>query len=85
MEMAKITAKGQITIPRKIREMMAVDPGDVLAFELDDRPGVRIVPVRSNVRPLRGFLAKHAVGGKIDADRIQAALRLRAAKKHQRN
>jgi len=40
MEFAKITARGQTTIPKKIRDSARLQPGDVLAFEVD---GDRVV------------------------------------------
>ncbi len=84
METARITAKGQITIPKKVRTRMAVDAGDRLAFELDANGGVRIVPVRDRMQPLRGFLAAYATGRKADGESIRRALRWRAAEKHGR-
>jgi len=43
---AKITSKGQITVPREIRRMLGVGAGDRLVFESDDH-GIRVRPVRS--------------------------------------
>ena len=43
---ARITSKGQITVPRDIRRALGVRPGDRLLFE-DDGAGVRVRPVRS--------------------------------------
>lgn len=45
-EQAKITSKGQITVPAAIRRALGVGPGDVLSFE-QDKTGVRVRPVRS--------------------------------------
>lgn len=42
---AKVTSKGQITIPREIRQALGVQPGDKVVFEKDDT-GVRVAPVR---------------------------------------
>ena len=84
METARITAKGQVTIPKKVRTRMAVDAGDRLAFELDDEGGARIVPVRRPMKPLRGFLAEYATGRRLDDERIREALRGRAEEKHGR-
>jgi AbrB family looped-hinge helix DNA binding protein len=42
---AKITSKGQITVPHEIRKLLGVGPGDRLVFEGDER-GVRIQPLR---------------------------------------
>jgi AbrB family looped-hinge helix DNA binding protein len=45
-EQAKITTKGQITVPISIRRALGVGPGDVLLFE-KDKSGVRVRPVRA--------------------------------------
>ncbi len=42
---AKITSKGQITIPREIRRAMGVQPGDRVLFE-DEKEGIRVRPIR---------------------------------------
>lgn len=42
---AKITSKGQITVPIAIRRALGVRPGDKLLFESDEK-GVRIRPLR---------------------------------------
>lgn len=43
---AKITSKGQITVPREIRRVLGVRPGDRLLFESDEK-GIRVRPVRT--------------------------------------
>lgn len=43
---AKITSKGQITVPHEIRRTLGVRPGDSLLFECD-QTGVRVRPVRA--------------------------------------
>ncbi len=42
---ARITSKGQITVPHEIRQALGVRPGDKLLFEKDSS-GVRVRPVR---------------------------------------
>lgn len=44
-EQAKITSKGQITVPRRVRNALGVKPGDSLVFE---QSGDNVL-----VRPLR--------------------------------
>ncbi len=46
---ARITSKGQITVPREIRRTLDVRPGDSLVFETD-RKGVRVRPMRAEGR-----------------------------------
>jgi len=42
---AKITSKGQVTVPHQIRKALGVRPGDKLVFE-ENEGGVRVVPAR---------------------------------------
>jgi antitoxin PrlF len=46
---AKITSKGQITVPRAVREVLGVRAGDQVAFESDEN-GMRIRAVRTESR-----------------------------------
>ena len=43
---AKLTSKGQITVPREVRRLLGVRAGDRLLFESDGK-GVRVRPVRT--------------------------------------
>ena len=43
---AKVTSKGQITIPREIRQALGVQPGDRVLFESDNE-GIRVRPLRT--------------------------------------
>jgi antitoxin PrlF len=46
---AKITSKGQITVPREVRRALGVRAGDRLLFESDEK-GVRVRAVRGKSR-----------------------------------
>jgi antitoxin PrlF len=51
---AKITSKGQITLPREVRKLLAVDTGSVVIFETEgDR--VFLKPVKT-LREFKGAL-----------------------------
>jgi AbrB family looped-hinge helix DNA binding protein len=43
---AKITSKGQVTVPREVRRILGVRAGDKLMFE-NDETGIRVRPIRS--------------------------------------
>jgi AbrB family looped-hinge helix DNA binding protein len=43
---ARITSKGQVTVPRDIRRTLGVRPGDRLLFESDSK-GVSIRPLKA--------------------------------------
>lgn len=53
---ARITSKGQVTIPRDIRRALGVRSGDSLLFESDHK-GVRVRPVKveSQFKKYRGI------------------------------
>ena len=44
-EQAKITSKGQVTIPSKVRKLLGLESGDSLVFESDGE-AVRVRPLR---------------------------------------
>jgi len=51
-----ITSKGQITLPKKIRECLHVVPGDRIDFVVEGNGVVVVRPARSRLRQLRGML-----------------------------
>ena len=54
MVAAKVTSKGQITLPREVRKLLAVDRGSVVIFETEgDR--VFLKPVKT-LREFKGTL-----------------------------
>lgn len=54
MELAKITSKGQITIPKDIRDKLNLRPGDKVIFIEEDG---KIIFANSSVVALRNFQA----------------------------
>lgn len=71
MVRARVTSKGQVTIPKLVRERLELEPGDQLEFELEgDRLEVRPVR-RRRLREFRGlFRVERALG--IDQERERA-------------
>ena len=55
---AKITSKGQITIPKDIRQHLKIDQGDRIEFFVGENGVVIISPIKSDVRKLKGIIAK---------------------------
>lgn len=49
MELARVTAKGQATIPKRIREAAHIREGDMLAFDLDSNNRITIKRIDSTV------------------------------------
>lgn len=55
MEEATLTSKGQLTLPKAMRETLGVGAGDRIRF-VPARNGYRLVVVKKNLRSLAGFL-----------------------------
>ena len=64
---SKVGPKGQVVIPKAMREQLGLHPGDEVRFELEGR-AVKVEPATSG-RPLRGRLRDHDLVGMLEADR----------------
>lgn len=58
MPTATITTKGQITIPKSIRDHLKIDRGDRVEFLVDSNGIVTIWPVTSDITQLKGMVPK---------------------------
>lgn len=70
---ARVTSKGQITIPREVRQLLGVRPGDAVLFE-GSATGVQVRPLRreSPFAPYRGIgNSGFASGRKVIVDRVR--------------
>ena len=56
MPTATVTSKGQVTLPKQVRETLKVKPGDQIDFVLDADGEVRVRAGRFDVRDLKGLL-----------------------------
>lgn len=56
MPSATVTSKGQITIPKPIREFLRVKPGDVVDFTIEDQGRVLMRAGTVDVGELKGML-----------------------------
>ena len=55
---ATITSKGQVTIPKPIRDRLHLEPGDKIDFVLQEDGDLRITPVTASVTRLKGMVPK---------------------------
>jgi AbrB family looped-hinge helix DNA binding protein len=56
MPIATLTSKGQLVIPKEIREYLHLHPGDRLDFIIRDDGDVVLRPAVTDVRDLKGLL-----------------------------
>ena len=70
-----ITSKGQVTIPKPVRDRMGIGPGSAVEFEL--APDGRVVLVKADMsRPQSRFAALRGRAGKgLSTDEIMALTR----------
>ena len=54
--LATITSKGQITLPKPIRDKLRLHAGDKVDFFLRDDGHVEMVPKKSSMKELKGIL-----------------------------
>ena len=66
MPAAKVTSKGQITIPREIRRALGLDSGDRVIFWVREDGVVEIRPETVDLMSLRGMLEPRAKGVTLD-------------------
>jgi AbrB family looped-hinge helix DNA binding protein len=57
MATATVTSKGQVTIPKEIRERLHIKTGDRLDFRVDDDGEVRVIPIAKKVAEVFGTFA----------------------------
>lgn len=55
---ATITAKGQVTVPKVIRDKLRLKPGDRIDFLLDASGELRVAPVTASVKQLKGMVPR---------------------------
>ena len=56
MSIATMTSKGQVTIPKNVREALRLKQGDRLEFVLLDDGTIRVRPLTVDIRDLFGIL-----------------------------
>ena len=56
MPRATVTSKGQITIPKEIRDQMRLKPGDRVDFIKDRTGRILLKPINTDFRSLKGII-----------------------------
>lgn len=58
MSVATMTSKGQITMPKAVREQFKLQPGDRVEFMVGEDGTVTVWPVTAHVATLKGMVPK---------------------------
>ena len=67
MPTATITSKGQITIPKEVRDALGVSAGDRVEFVAEEKGTYKVVAATRDVRHLKGLVARPAKPVSIEA------------------
>lgn len=80
-----LTSKGQITLPKALRDRLGVREGDRVVFQIDEQGRVLLVPeLRDPLGDLVGFLRHRAKDRPATVEEMNDAVRARSAEKHGR-
>lgn len=58
MTRATLTSKGQLTLPKSVREALRVGPGDRVDFVLMEDGNCAVLPATDTVRRLKGLIPR---------------------------
>jgi antitoxin PrlF len=56
MDISTVTSKGQITIPKSVRQHLKLEAGSKVRFVLEEDGSTRIIPLNIPVESLAGIL-----------------------------
>jgi AbrB family looped-hinge helix DNA binding protein len=83
MPTTTLTSKGQVTIPKEVRERLGLSEGDRLEFVFDERGRVIVRPEKkSGLDRLSGRLKHMAPEKPVTIDEMRAAILERAKRKY---
>lgn len=66
MPTATLTSKGQVTIPKAVRDKLGLDTGDRLAFRIREDGGVEIAPENVDLLSLYGSVKTKVRGVSVE-------------------
>ena len=78
MPSATLTSKGQLTLPKAIRERLRLGAGDRVDFIVTDDGTVVLRPATVDVRELKGLLHRRGLKP-LSVEEMNAVIRRRAA------
>jgi antitoxin PrlF len=70
-----VTSKGQITIPKQVRDLMGIGPGSVIDFERGQDGRIVLIKVEKKSRPSRFARLRGHAGKGLSTDEIMALTR----------
>jgi len=72
---ATVTSKGQVTIPKRVRDLLGIEPGSVVDFERGPDGRVVLVKLGRKPRPSRFARLRGSAGKGLSTAQIMAMTR----------
>jgi AbrB family looped-hinge helix DNA binding protein len=72
---AKVTSKGQVTLPKAVRDLLEIGPGSVIDFQRAPDGRIVLVKVDATPRPNRFERLRGRAGKGLSTDEIMALTR----------
>lgn len=70
MPISTMTSKGQITIPKSVRDQLKLHPGDKMEFTIAADGTITIKPRSVRVEDVMGMLSHYAKGKKVSIEEM---------------
>ncbi|HEY9106600.1 MAG TPA: AbrB/MazE/SpoVT family DNA-binding domain-containing protein [Roseateles sp.] len=81
--LATMTSKGQVTLPKEIRDLLGLDTGSTLDFEIQPDNSITVRVVKANALNVRGLLkSPHAKA--LSVEEMDAGLTKQLTAKHKK-
>lgn len=72
---ATVTSKGQVTIPKQVRDLLGIGPGSIVDFRRGEDGRIVLVKVERKARPNRFARLRGHAGKGLSTDEIMAMTR----------
>ena len=72
---SRVTRKGQVTIPKRVRDYLGIAPGSVVAFEVTPDGRILLVKQGAPPKPSRFEKVRGTATTKLTTDELMAMLR----------
>ena len=79
--LATLTSKGQVTVPKEIRDQLGLDAGALLDFQLSADRSITVKPVQPDARRIRGLL-KSPHPAPLTVEQMEAGIAEHLQRKH---
>jgi len=82
MSLSTLTAKGQITIPKAIRDQLQLHVGDKVEFVENDRHEIVLKPVTKRAAEVSGILSKYKKQQPVSVEEMNQAIADEVQREH---